>query len=153
MDSGGAPSSGSMWIARAPVRVFTLAEANEAIPSLTARLDRLRHLRNVIRRNRKLLGSLWRRLGLDEPVLGAICETQGAADAAVEEYGSVLHEVATMGVVLHALDPGLVDFLAESREGRIYLCWRAGESSIGFWHGPGEGFVCRRPISSLEVSH
>lgn len=45
-------------------------------------------------------------------------------------------------------DPGagLIDFFHE-REGRtVYLCFRLGESAIGFWHELDAGFQGRQPL-------
>ncbi len=60
-----------------------------------------------------------------------------------------MEELEGRGAILRDLNTGLVDFLAKAGRAEIYLCWRLGETSIGFWHGLGEGFAGRKPIASL----
>ncbi len=65
---------------------------------------------------------------------------QMQADAAwLDERGIVLRDIAT----------GLLDFPALAGGRRVWLCWRSGESEVGWWHGQDEGFIGRRPIADL----
>ncbi len=127
-----------------------MAEANAALPAVASRVERLRQLRDEMRRLRELLDVLWQRLDAEESVLSTIGERQRAIDAAGEEFGRLVLEVEALGVILRDLDPGLVDFPSEVRGIPIYLCWRAGEPAITFWHGLGEGFAGRKPISGID---
>ena len=137
----------------APRKAFTIAEANAALPVLARRVARLRELRDEIRRSRELLDVLWGRLDAGEPVLDAIGGRQAVLDELGDEFGVLVGEIEASGVVLRDLDPGLVDFPALVRGIRIYLCWRAGESAVAFWHSPSEGFAGRKPIASIDESH
>jgi hypothetical protein len=57
-----------------------------------------------------------------------------------------LTEIAEMGGVTKDLTLGLVDFI-HLRDGReVNLCWKFGESSVGYWHGLDEGYANRRPL-------
>ncbi len=84
-------------------------------------------------------------------MLGAIAEGQRAVDGALEEFARILDEVAAMGVVLRGLDLRMVDFPTEVAGVRLYLCWLAGEPTIRYWHGCGEGFSSRRTIEALGL--
>ena len=44
------------------------------------------------------------------------------------------------------LDSGLIDFPTLFRGDEVYLCWKLGESGIGFWHKIEDGFPGRKPI-------
>jgi hypothetical protein len=44
------------------------------------------------------------------------------------------------------LDMGLVDFACRMDGADILLCWKAGETSIEFWHNTNEGYAERKPI-------
>jgi hypothetical protein len=125
-------------------------EANAALPEVAARLERLKALRDEIHRQRELLDVLWQRLDAGEAVLAALGARHDALEALASEFGGLVADLDATGVVLRDLDPGLVDFPAEVRGVPIFLCWRAGESGIGFWHGVSEGFAGRRPITSIE---
>ena len=54
--------------------------------------------------------------------------------------------IMALGGVPKDLAIGLVDFphLMDGRE--VNLCWRFGETSVGFWHGLDEGFGGRKPL-------
>ena len=54
------------------------------------------------------------------------------------------------GIVLKSLEEGLIDFPHIRSNGEeVYLCWKLGESTIGFWHRISEGFDGRKPIEEL----
>jgi hypothetical protein len=134
----------------APRRTFTVAEANAAIPLLAERIDRLRALRDEIRRGREYADILWERLDAGEAVLGAIGEREGVLGARQAEFAQLLKAIEATGIVLRDLDPGLADFPSAVRGLPIFLCWRAGETRIGFWHGLHNGFAGRKPISTID---
>jgi hypothetical protein len=52
-------------------------------------------------------------------------------------------------IVLRDIGTGLVDFPALVSGRQVWLCWRAGEAAIGFWHNVDEGFAGRRPLQAL----
>jgi hypothetical protein len=135
-----------------PARLYSIAEANAALPVLAARIARLRVLRDEIRRGREFLDVLWQRLDGGESVLGAIGDRQASLDALGQEFGAIAGEIEAAGVILRDLDPGLVDFPARVRGIPIYLCWRVGEDRVTFWHGLAEGFPGRKPIATIRDS-
>jgi hypothetical protein len=116
---------------------------------VSAHIERLRSLRDEIRRHREFLDILWQRLEGGDPVLAAIGERHEAIEELARQFGTHVDAVNAMGVVLRDLDPGLVDFPAEVKGIPIFLCWRAGEPQITFWHSQTEGFAGRKPISAL----
>ncbi|MHB1501583.1 MAG: DUF2203 family protein [Candidatus Dormibacteria bacterium] len=50
------------------------------------------------------------------------------------------------GILLRDLETGLVDFPAQMDGQPVYLCWRLGEETVGFWHSRDRGFSARRPL-------
>jgi hypothetical protein len=131
-------------------RLFTLAEANAAIPRLAERVERLRALRDDLRRARELLDILWQRLEAGESVLSTIGERAKVVDAYQAEFAQLVADIHADGIVLRDLDPGIADFPAQVRGVPVYLCWRTGERRITFWHGVKDGFAGRKPIESIE---
>jgi hypothetical protein len=131
-------------------RLFSIAEANAALPALAARLARLRELRDRIVRERERLDVLWQRLDAGEAVLADLGARQQALEALAAEFGASIAELQATGVVVRDLETGLVDFPAEVRGIPIFLCWRMGEPGVGFWHGVTEGFAGRRPIAAIQ---
>ncbi|MGI8426246.1 MAG: DUF2203 domain-containing protein [Actinomycetota bacterium] len=50
------------------------------------------------------------------------------------------------GILIKDIAQGLVDFPSDQDGERIYLCWKAGEPSVAFWHTPDDGFAGRQPL-------
>lgn len=55
-----------------------------------------------------------------------------------------------LGCVLKDVNLGLIDFPAVRLGVRVWLCWKSGESKVGFWHGLQEGFTNRKPVLEDE---
>jgi hypothetical protein len=71
----------------------------------------------------------------------------GGEPAAVR---AAVAELEAMGVLLRDPARGLCDFPARSSSGRPYwLCWLAGEPSVGWWHWVEDGFAGRTPVDQL----
>jgi hypothetical protein len=54
--------------------------------------------------------------------------------------------IMRMGGVPKDLGLGLVDFPHLLNREEVNLCWRFGETRIGFWHGLDEGYAGRKPL-------
>lgn len=119
------------------MRIWTLEEANAALPEVKVLVRRLRTLAGATRQRRE------RSRG--NGVSGNGHASQ-AGDAAAE-LRAVLQELTERGVVVRDPGRGLIDFPARSPTGRDYLlCFLDGEDAIGWWHWPDAGFAGRTPI-------
>ena len=68
----------------------------------------------------------------------------------LERLVAILGRLDTLGVIVKGIDDGLVDFPHIRQNGEeVYLCFRAGETDIRFWHSVEAGFAGRRPIEEL----
>ncbi|MHB8141493.1 MAG: DUF2203 family protein [Vulcanimicrobiaceae bacterium] len=65
------------------------------------------------------------------------------------EIVRLIHRIETFGCVVKDIDLGLLDFPATRGGSPIWLCWKAGEETVGYWHGSDEGFADRRPLDTL----
>jgi hypothetical protein len=54
--------------------------------------------------------------------------------------------------VIKDLEIGLVDWPAWHENRQIWLCWRYGETEVGYWHDMNTGFSGRRPVSELTAA-
>lgn len=133
-----------------PKRLYTIAEANAAIPRLAERVECLRGLRDELRRAQEFLDILWQRLEAGEALLAAIGERTKVVDAQRAEFAQLVTDIDADGILLRDLDPGIADFPAQVRGVPVYLCWRTGEQRIAFWHGVRDGFAGRKPIDSID---
>ena len=87
--------------------------------------------------------SVWIRRGAPQNGGGAHGKEYWEALSALRREVEAL---AGEGIILRDPESGLVDFPARREGRRVFLCWRVGEDSVGFWHGPETGFSGRRPL-------
>ncbi len=69
-------------------------------------------------------------------------------ESAARLLKEAVEKIQEYGCVVKDLDIGLIDFPTLFRGEEVYLCWKLGESGIGFWHGVQEGFRGRKPIDA-----
>jgi hypothetical protein len=130
-------------------RRFTLAEAQSLIPNVDPVLRKAIRLKSDYSEATAQMESFSRRIqmmgGLVVNREQAI-EARERRDTASAKLREAIQEVEEFGCVVKDLDAGLIDFptLFQGRE--VYLCWKLGEPSIGFWHGTDEGFAGRKAI-------
>jgi hypothetical protein len=67
-------------------------------------------------------------------------------DAAMARLKEVLDKISDLGAMVKDLDVGLIDFSTLYQNREVYLCWKFGETRIGFWHAIEDGFRGRKPI-------
>jgi hypothetical protein len=53
--------------------------------------------------------------------------------------------------MIKSVDEGLLDFPSKRFDEEVWLCWKAGEDEIKFWHGKDEGFMGRKPLETTGV--
>jgi hypothetical protein len=133
-----------------PVRYFSVSEATSLLPRLAEMLQALRRIRDEAAAKKAQMDLLWRRLSEGEPVLGALGTEQREMDDLTARLIATAGDIEATGCILRDIDTGLVDFPFRARGGAtVFLCWRVGEPAIAFWHGTGEGFGGRKPITDL----
>lgn len=124
------------------LRHFTIEQAQHLIPTLVPLLDELWSHRRTLAI--ELLAA--------DPALAAM--RPGTTSAATERRAidlktRIARSIATIeahGCVVKDVDLGLLDFPSR-REGRtVFLCWKPGEPTVGYWHGTSETFADRKPI-------
>jgi hypothetical protein len=123
-------------------RFFTVREANELIPLLSSKVRDLRLVHQELRARCASIPSS------QEILLRGGTMVPPRYLALLSNLQSLISEIHSHGCHLKDLDSGLVDFptLWEGRE--VYLCWKLGESRVGYWHELEAGFAGRQ---SLEV--
>jgi hypothetical protein len=130
-------------------RYFSPQEVEALIPTLTALVDRLREAHAEVEEVRSRLEAEQQRLTLAG---GAMLDQarwradRARLDAAVARAQSAVDAIHEVGGVPKGIDEGLVDF-PHARDGRVVnLCWKYGETRVGWWHGLDEGFSARKPL-------
>lgn len=131
-----------------PVRHFTAAEANEALPAVRPLVERLVAHRRALAETQTAHAELVARIAgnggdIDPKKVAALDERVTEEIAGVARCVNGIHE---LGAVVKDPDIGLVDFPAVRDGEEILLCWRLGEEAVEFWHGLEEGFAGRKPL-------
>jgi hypothetical protein len=124
------------------MKLFTVSEANELLPSVKKKLKAIQKLYAEIDRYRE-----------DARAAAGASEAGGGMAGgskyvrALYEVGKLTTELFEMGVQLKDYSRGLIDF-PSIREGRIVLlCWQLGEEDqIQWWHEQETGFAGRQPL-------
>jgi hypothetical protein len=122
-------------------RIFTLDEATRLLPQLE-------ELLTEIKRFRKFLVSIEAEI---KKASGHAAQSGGSPFGpsylkTLEQIIKSIEQINDMGVLVKDLDKGLCDF-AHMMDGRmVYLCWKLGESEIGWWHETTAGFAGRQPL-------
>ena len=70
---------------------------------------------------------------------------------AVSNLYKAIEQLESMGVMIKSVDEGLLDFPSKRFDEEVWLCWKAGEDEIKFWHGKDEGFMGRKPLETTGV--
>jgi len=124
----------------AHVHHWTLDEAHDALPEVSAAVRRVRELVEAAREQSERSGGN-----------GASVSGNGHGPAAAgddRELRSLLADLESKSIVVRDPARGLIDFPARSTSGRTYLlCWLDGEDAIDWWHWPDAGFAGRTPLT------
>ena len=131
------------------VRYFTLAQAEQLLPDVERHLrDALFHKAEAQKAQREMEASTQRirSSGGAQVNLNRQIELRARRDASAASLADAMDRIEQIGALVKDLDIGLIDFMTRFENRDVCLCWRLGESGIGFWHGADEGFRGRKPI-------
>jgi len=132
-------------------RVFTIAEVNALIPTLSELVAQQLREQSEIEHG---LGELTRHLGATPQTLdGDSGDSQEVGRLKrdlrhrIERYESGWRKIQTLGGVIKDPQTGLVDFYGRIDGRLVWLCWRYGEDSLGYYHELESGFAGRKPLT------
>jgi hypothetical protein len=74
------------------------------------------------------------------------------AQTLAREIESFRRELGSLGIEMKDPGIGLIDFPSSLGSRPIYLCWRLGESEVGFWHEIHAGYAGRQPLIPESVA-
>ena len=138
-----------MGSAQTFTRFFTVEEANALIPSLRPKLEELLATFKKIRSEIEAAAGQ-EGLAPGSPDLARHLETRGVAPGLFDRVKRLIEEVHAKGCLVNGPEAGLVDFPCLFNNEVVFLCWKYGESRVGYWHRIADGFAGRRPL--LDVS-
>jgi hypothetical protein len=67
----------------------------------------------------------------------------------IDQMAAGVARIDELGIALRDIPTGLVDFPALVNGRQVWLCWRADEDAIHFWHDLDSGVAGRRPLIEL----
>ena len=124
------------------MKIFTLEEANELIPEMRRRLQRLQQLYSAIGEMRESA-----KAAASSSEVGGGMKGGSGYVRSLYEVGKITTEIHDAGVQLKDYERGLIDF-PTMRGGRmVLLCWQLDEGDqIEWWHDTEAGFAGRQRL-------
>lgn len=125
---------------------FTVAEANKALPDVIKKFEMaLAKKNNVARTQAEVETSVMS--SLEDYV-----KSKKRLNTAVTEYYRAVETLEETGAVVKSIEQGLLDFPSRRFDEEVWLCWKYGETKIGFWHEKDSGFAGRKPLAASDES-
>jgi hypothetical protein len=121
------------------MRYFSVEEVNRLVPLLAHTFEQVRPWVSRAQAITHELNSL----GDKHDALTELLREE--REGLVRKMHEALGPLKEMGLDVKGID-GLVDFRARLAGRTVFLCWRFGEASVGYWHEEESGFAGRRPI-------
>ncbi len=133
------------------VRLFSIAEVNALIPSLSAMVEgQLREQSEIeqgLAELTQLTGRAPKSLATSPDDTDDVSRLKQRLRERVRRYEAGWEEVQGLGGVVKDPRIGLVDFYGRVEGRTVWLCWRYGEDTIGYYHDLDTGFSARRALT------
>lgn len=132
-------------------RFFNLLEAERLLPEVERLLRDLIHLKQEYEAVESEFSHIKQRIALTGGMVAPrerLLQLRARKDASAQKIKSTVERIQEIGCQIKDLETGLVDFPTLYNDKEVYLCWKLGETGIGFWHHIEDGFRGRRLIDS-----
>ena len=136
------------------VKLFTVEQANAALPLVRAIVKDLAELsREVIERRDRLAMLQAGRVGQGQDAYSEeLTQVEQELEKDAERLQEYVEELRQLGVEPKSGPEGLVDF-PSMMDGRVvYLCWKLGEPEVMHWHELDAGFMGRQSLAAGSVA-
>ena len=130
-------------------KLFSVEEANALLPQIESLLLRLLRKKEMMdRRHDEFFMNELLQEAAPQRTAAASLSGLGAreVDEGLSELEADLAALRALGCILRNLDAGWVEFPANHQGQAIYLCWKKGESAIGFYRPTDAPFTARLPL-------
>lgn len=125
------------------MKLFTVREANEMLPAVRPKLEKIKARYGVIESLRKSAKSAAKSAEFG----GGGMENGARYVKSLYEIGKLTAEFHNSGVQLKDYSRGLIDFPSMKNGRVVLLCWQLGEGDqIQWWHEVEAGFAGRQPL-------
>ena len=125
------------------MKLFTVTEANELLPVIRPKLEKIRAHYALLANFREAAQAA----AVSAELGGGGMEGGSNYVRVLYDIGKITTELHDLGIELKDYSRGLIDF-PSMREGRVVLlCWQLGENEqIEWWHEIEAGFAGRQPL-------
>lgn len=125
------------------MKLFTVNEANDLLPVVRPKLEKIRRLYDQLEtfRESAKAASVAAESG------GGGMEGGSSYVHSLYEIGKLTTELGDLGIQLKDYSRGLIDFPSMREDRVVLLCWQLGEGDeLEYWHEPEGGFIGRQPL-------
>ena len=122
--------------------LFTVDKANSILPLVKKKFDEILCCKNSVMDIQEELQNL----SDSNCSFEKFIKKKQELNHTVTSLYKMIQELEDMGIMVKSVDEGLLDFPSIRDDKEIWLCWKAGENKVKFWHGKDEGFMGRKPI-------
>lgn len=129
-------------------KYYTPQEANKALPEVKRKFSLILSVRDQIVQMQEGL----QRMIDSNAKLDLYMEEKQKLNMAVSNLYKAIEDIESMGIMIKSVDEGLLDFPSIRFNEEVWLCWKAGEDEVKFWHGKDEGFTGRKPLPISDES-
>jgi hypothetical protein len=133
-------------------RVFTISEVNALIPALSSLVhDQLKEQSEIehgLAELMRLTGEPPRSLRPTQADSAETTRLKQRLRKRIARYETGWQRVQKLGGVIKDPQTGLVDFYGRVDGKLVWLCWRYGEDTLGYYHDLTAGSAGRRPLSA-----
>jgi len=127
---------------------FTIQDANKVLPSVIKKFNNMVSLKNEVTRIQSEMETNPRYMSSFKDYMIKKQEL----NTAITNFYKAIEDLESTGVMVKSIEEGLLDFPSIRFNEEVWLCWKAGETEIKFWHGKDEGFTGRKPLSVSDES-
>lgn len=137
-----------------PKKIFTVEDANRALPLVRAIVSDLAELsRDVVGRRQRLNHlTAGRDIQAGDPYDDELAQMEKDLEKDTVRLQGYVEELRQLGVEPKNGPEGLVDFPSMMDGELVLLCWKLGEPEVLYWHRKEDGYAGRQPLTAGSIS-
>lgn len=132
------------------MRLFSIEEANSFIPTISELLPQMQTIsKNIV----DALRALAEEMGtvVADPKVQFEAYKHPELSKLGFELDALIKRVEGQGIIIRSISRGIVDFPSMVGGQIIFLCWKKGETEIGYWHDMNGAFPGRKLLVELST--
>lgn len=135
-------------------KIFTVEEANAALPLVRAIVEDLVELYGQVsdRRERLLLLRGDREPEQNDPYSEELTQIEEELEKDGQRLQEYVQELRDLGIEMKNGIEGIVDFPSMFDGELVYLCWKLGEPEVLYWHDLDAGFRGRQALTAESIA-